>query len=402
MEKPSTSNDPIVADADLNANPPETGRKNQGWSQFWDNLVRIGLGEETLRIATGVAAVAMILVVVWLMNTFYLKGQITNDNQVSATALAEMAATPTAAPDMPAYSAASPGVAAGVGRLALIHTILPTKPRVEILEYEVLAGDTIFGIAEKFALNPETILFGNYDVLADDPHSLTPGQKLSILPANGTVYKWNDGDSLNKVAEFFKVIPQVIVDWPGNRLSPETIGDYAFPNIAGGTQLFIPGGTREFINWSAPRITRTDPAVAKLLGPGYCGEIYTGLTGDEIFTWPTTNHFLSGYDYSPATNHFGLDFDGDLGSPIFATDSGVVVYSGWNNFGYGNVIVVDHGNGWQSLYAHLEQIYVGCGESVYRGGLIGMMGSTGKSTGPHLHFELRTDHAYVNPWDYLH
>lgn len=401
MENPSTSNDLNAADADQNKIPEITGQRNGGWTRFWENLVRVGLGEHVLRIGTGIASIALILLVVWVMSTFYLKGKISNENAAAAVEQAEPTVTSEPVPDMPSYSASGGATTSGVPRLALIHTILPTKPRYDIIDYEVQSGDTIFGIAEKFALNPETILFGNYDVLADNPHSLTPGQKLHILPGNGTVYKWNEGDGLNKVAEFFKVLPEVIVNWPGNRLNPETIGDYAFPSIPGGTVLFIPGGTREFISWSAPRISRTDPAVAKLLGPGFCGEVYSGLVGDQIFTWPTTNHFLSGYDYSPATNHFGLDFDGDLGSPINAVDNGVIVYSGWNNYGYGNVIVIDHGNGWQSLYAHLEVIYVGCGDSVYRSTLIGMMGSTGNSTGPHLHFELRTDHAYVNPWDYL-
>jgi len=78
------------------------------------------------------------------------------------------------------------------------------------------------------------------------------------------------------------------------------------------------------------------------------------------------------------------------------------VYSGWNNYGYGNLIVVDHGNGWQSVYAHLNQTRKGCGDYVFQGDVIGDLGTTGNSSGPHLHFELRTtDGQKVNPWNFL-
>jgi murein DD-endopeptidase MepM/ murein hydrolase activator NlpD len=92
-----------------------------------------------------------------------------------------------------------------------------------------------------------------------------------------------------------------------------------------------------------------------------------------------------------------------MGIPIYAADSGVVVYSGWNNNGYGYLIVIDHGNGWQTRYAHLSQRNVECGAYVYQGDVIGLMGSTGNSTGPHLHFELlNLTYGKVNPLDFLH
>jgi murein DD-endopeptidase MepM/ murein hydrolase activator NlpD len=79
----------------------------------------------------------------------------------------------------------------------------------------------------------------------------------------------------------------------------------------------------------------------------------------------------------------------------------VIVYAGWNDWGYGNVIVIDHGNGWQTLYAHLSQIRVGCGQSVNKGDLIGNVGSTGNSSGPHLHFEMMLSGTHQNPHLYL-
>jgi murein DD-endopeptidase MepM/ murein hydrolase activator NlpD len=283
-----------------------------------------------------------------------------------------------------------------------LHTTLPNRARFEITQYEVQKGDSIFGIAEKFGLKPQTLLWGNFDTLADDPHRLQPGQMLNILPVNGVLYEWHAGDGLNGVANFFGVTPEVILDWPGNNLARETVGDLSAPNIAVGTKLLIPGGERPFISWSAPLISRKDPAKAKIFGAGFCGTVVDGYVGAGTFVWPSSETYLSGYDYTPGTNHWGIDIAGAMGNPIYATDSGVVVYAGWNDWGYGNVIVIDHGNGWQSLYSHLSELYVGCGASVSQGATIAGMGSTGRSSGPHLHFELmNASGVRVNPWDFL-
>jgi murein DD-endopeptidase MepM/ murein hydrolase activator NlpD len=290
----------------------------------------------------------------------------------------------------------------GIARMALIHTILPTRPRFNITQYEVQKGDTIIGIAEKFSLQPQTILWGNFYALADDPHRLQVGQKLNVLPMDGVLHEWRAGEGLNGIAKAYNVDPDVILNWPSNELRRETVGDFANPNIPVGSLLFVPGGTRPFISWSAPLISRSDPANARIFGSGYCGAVYDGYIGSSTFIWPTSEHWLSGYEYSPGTNHWGIDIAGDLGNPIFAADSGVVVYSGWNDWGYGNVLVIDHGNGWQSLYAHLDQIYVTCGASVSQGVQMASMGSTGRSSGPHLHFELMDAGGNrVNPWNFL-
>src|SRR5690606_11926742 len=110
------------------------------------------------------------------------------------------------------------------------------------------------------------------------------------------------------------------------------------------------------------------------------------------------------YHYSPATNHRAVDIGGAMGNALYAADSGVVVYSGWNNYGYGNVVVIDHGNGWQTLYAHIMDggLLVGCGQSVSQGETIAYMGSTGNSSGPHLHFEMmHGSYGKVNPLDFV-
>jgi murein DD-endopeptidase MepM/ murein hydrolase activator NlpD len=129
--------------------------------------------------------------------------------------------------------------------------------------------------------------------------------------------------------------------------------------------------------------------------------MYEGAVGMGSFVWPTTNHWLSGFNYSPDTNHPAIDIAGQLGNPVFAADNGVIVYAGWNNWGYGNVVVIDHGNGWQTLYAHLSYYGVGCGLSVNQGDVIGSIGSTGNSSGPHLHFEMMYQGSKVNPFDFL-
>jgi murein DD-endopeptidase MepM/ murein hydrolase activator NlpD len=341
------------------------------------------------------------------MRQFYLHAQVSKaPRQASLSGQAALAAalpspTPTdLPPELPPYQA-QPIFTSGIPRLALLHTNLPARPRTDVITYTVEKGDTVFGIAKKFDLKPETILWGNQFVLGDNPEKLTPGQELNILPINGTYHKWSAGDGLNGVAKFFEVTPEDIINWPGNHLDPNTIGDYAHPNIEPGTWLVIPGGRREFVNWSAPAIPRDNPSVAKVLGPGACGSVVDGAIGAGVFTWPSNNHFLSGYDYSPETNHSGIDIDGNLGDAVYSADNGVVVYAGWNNWGYGNVVVINHGNGWQTLYAHLSAYNVACGTSVYQGTVIGAIGNTGNSSGPHLHYEMMYNGAKVNPWDYL-
>jgi murein DD-endopeptidase MepM/ murein hydrolase activator NlpD len=289
----------------------------------------------------------------------------------------------------------------GIPRKARLHTDVPSRPRIDVQQYTVQQGDTLFGIADKFGLQPETILWGNQFTLGDNPHNLRPGQELNILPIDGAYHRWSTGDGLNGVSKFFGVEPEDILDFTGNHLDLINIGDWSNPNIESGTWLVIPGGGREFVSWSAPEIPRDNPAVAKVLGSGACETIADGAIGAGSFIWPADSHFLSGFDYKPNANHLGIDVDGEEGDPVYAADNGVVVYAGWNEWGYGNVIVVNHGNGWQTLFAHLSAIYVSCGQSVWQTNVIGAIGNTGNSSGSHLHFEMMYNGAKVNPWDYL-
>lgn len=370
------------------------------WNKLLDKLVRLGLGEVSLRVGTAVLSFIMILVVVWIMGKFYLPGK----SSPNTSTQSEVVVIEQALPEIVQNDISTPETMTGAGgvfKLTTLHTNIPSRPRYSVTKYVVEQGDTIFGIAEKFNLNPETILWGNYYTLADNPHNLKPGQELNILPTNGVYYEWHAGDGLNGVAEYYDVTPEEIINYPANNLTLEGVGDFATPNIETGTWLIIPGGVREFVTWSAPRITRENPAVAKVLGAGACEPITEGPIGTSTYVWPSTERFLSGFDYSPETNHYGIDIGGNTGNAIFASDSGVVVYAGWNDWGYGEMVVIDHGNGWQSLYAHLSALNVGCGSYVYQGDVIGAMGSTGNSSGPHLHFEIRSDTYRVNPWNFL-
>ncbi len=362
-------------------------------------LSGLGLGEYIIRYGTSVLSLLLVVAVIWLMQTFYRQADTSSPSGLPASANAENPLIVTAG-GIP-YDLAEASI--GISRQALLHTNIPSRPRLEVTTYTVETGDTVFGIAEKFGLKPYTILWGNYDTLKDDPHNLRPGQVLNILPTDGTYYEWHSGDGLNGVAEYFGVDPQVIINFPGNNLDANTIGDYSSPNIEPGTWLVIPGGMREFISWSAPvGITRDNPAIASVLGPGACGAVSGGAVGYGTFIWPTDRHYLSGNNYSPESNHRGIDLSGYDGAPIYASDAGVVVYAGWNDWGYGYVIVLDHGRDWQTLYAHLSAINVDCGQSVGQGDVIAAMGSTGNSTGPHLHFELmNTVYGKVNPFNFL-
>ncbi len=288
----------------------------------------------------------------------------------------------------------------GIRRSLVLETDLPQLQRTEPITYVVRKGDTLSSIAERFGLKVETIFWSNVEVLDRDPHNLRPGMELTIPPQDGVLYEWQEGDTLQKVAEKFEVEPEAIVDYPSNNLDPTLlVNEEASKDIEPGTLLFIPGAKTEDIDWTLPRFIRERLAFSRLKGPGECGPIGYGPIGSYTFIWPTTVYRVS-QGFSSA--HPAIDIPGAVGLPIFAADHGVVVYAGWHNGGYGYVIVVDHGNGWQSLYAHLSSIIAGCGTEVYQGQIIGSMGSTGRSTGPHLHFELMHQvYGKVNPLQFL-
>lgn len=282
------------------------------------------------------------------------------------------------------------------------YTAIPSRERRGVITYTVQAGDTLFGIAAQFGLRPESILWANYDSLEDNPHLLKPDMDLAIPPVDGIVYTVAEGDTVESIAEAYKVTPDAVyVDgYEWNLLRP---GEQPFV----GASLIIPGGSREFKAWTisaaenAPKTNSYDSsgAVVARGNIGACGDVAGGLAGTGFFIWPAPKHWVSGNNYTGW--HPAIDIAAKLGDPIYASDNGVVIYAGWNNWGYGNLVVIDHGNGWQTWYAHNSEIYVSCGQNVYQGAVIAAAGSTGRSTGPHLHFETRFQGTLPNPFNVL-
>ena len=339
-------------------------------------------------------AICLVLVAVFLgirvLNTQAAPAEETAQPALALPALAEAETNDdTGSANMPIINLSS--VTDSITRRSTMHTNIPTRPRQETISYVVTTGDSIFSIAQSFNIEPETVLWSNYEQLNDNPDMLSPGMELNVPPVDGVYYQWKEGDTFEAVAAQLKAEADDILNWPGNHF------DLTNPQIEAGTWILIPGGEREFQQWLVPTIARSNSGVsASLLGPGACTGNYDGAYGSGAFAWPTGQHVLSGNDYW--SGHLGIDIAGVTGDGIYAADAGVIVFAGWAYGGYGNMIMIDHGNGYQTLYAHLSAVSARCGQSVYTGTYIGALGSTGNSTGPHLHFEVRYLGGFISPW----
>ncbi len=254
----------------------------------------------------------------------------------------------------------------------------PAPSAAEVQTYIVQPGDTVLGIAGKFGLRPETIQWSN-PAIEVNPDLIRPGDSLVILPVNGAIHTVASGDTLGSIASRYKVTVEDIVGYSGNGLA-----DASAP-LSIGTKLIIPEGTKPFVGQQGVAYAGGPvPASAKI--------------GSGSFVWPATGsinqRFWSG--------HAGIDIGAWTGSPVRAADGGYVAVArgGWNA-GYGNHVIIDHGNGFVTVYAHLNSIFVKQGESVVRGQQVGSVGNTGNSTGPHLHFEIRYQGVPRNPLNYL-
>ncbi len=284
----------------------------------------------------------------------------------------------------PSRPISSPGLSTSLNnqgeivvRAAVPHTIIPERPRDEIARYVVQSGDTIFGIAAQFGLAPETIMWANGRFVEDNPDLLRVGQELVILPVNGVYHQVGGKDTVAGIAAAYKVEPDAIINYPLNNLNPDN------PQISIGQWLIVPGGTK-------PYVPRTVVA--------YSGPIPDNAnTGTGIFGWPVAGQITQGY----WDRHRALDIGSWQGAPVLAADSGYVVAAGWDDAGYGRTVVIDHGNGFRTLYAHMQVYYVEVGDSVAKGQQIGEVGSTGNSSGPHLHLEILQNGVQRNPFGFL-
>ena len=272
-----------------------------------------------------------------------------------------------------------------------LKTNIPERPRYDSVIYRVTRGDAMLSIADEYKITSETILYVNKQ-LEDNPHNLKPGMELTIPPVDGLYYEWQDGDTFETVAEKFDTTPEEIINFPGNRV------DLTDPKIEPGTLAMIPGGSRELRNWAADLQTAGRSNNGSTGTSDFGGNACGGGPVSSGFGWPADDHSLSGNPYGPG--HLGIDISAPEGSNVYAAGSGVVTMAqGGYNYGYGNVIQIDHGNGYVTVYAHLSQINIGVCTPVGQGTLIGYSGNTGNSFGAHLHFEIRIGGTNVNPYD---
>lgn len=258
-------------------------------------------------------------------------------------------------------------------------TLISDKIRGEIIKYQIQPGDTVSTIAKKFGISEDTIRWQN-DLKSKD--SIKVGQTLEILPVTGILHKVQKGDTVNSIAKRYDTSAQGLVDFPYNTF----VNDETF-DLAIGQTIVVPDGVKpsEVLWQPTARVRQITPNAGTVVASGQ-------------FVWPTGGTVTQRFVWY----HKGIDIANNAGPAVLAADAGTVIVAGWqDNNGYGNRVIIDHGNGYRTLYGHLAQAYVNSGQTVKRGDAIGKMGSTGRSTGIHLHFEVISSGTYLNPLSVL-
>ncbi len=262
-----------------------------------------------------------------------------------------------------------------------ISTIISVKPRDRVIMYKVRPGDTLSSIAKRFDISADTIRWANNM----EGMKLKVGIKLKIPPVTGVVHKVKAGESIYSIAKKYHTSAQNIINFPFNEFAnPETF------TLRPGQILYVPNGV------IIPKKRVSSPPSSYLKGPLFA-KVIAGVRGTSHFIWPTTGvitQYATWY-------HMAIDIANPSAPPILASDTGTVIYAGCIRWGYGCHVVIDHNNGYKTLYAHLSKIYVNVGQKVNQGEKIGRMGSTGRSTGTHLHFEIRLNDKRLNPLKFL-
>lgn len=270
------------------------------------------------------------------------------------------------------------GVAAYNEDSVSAQTQISDKPQAEIREYLIQVGDTVGRIAAKFGVSEDTVYWEN-DITPKT--LLKPGDKIRVLPVTGVKATVSRGETVQSIAKKYDTSAQAIVDWPYNTF----VNDETF-ELAVGQTLIVPDGVKPDEVQVSPR-----PSIARLTPDAGT------VTASGSWVWPATGKITQGF----AWYHKGLDIANKEGPVVVAADSGRVVAVNSGRFGYGNHVIIDHGNGFQTLYAHLASFRVEQGQNIVKGAAIGVMGSTGRSTGTHLHFEIRQNGVALPPLGFL-
>lgn len=281
---------------------------------------------------------------------------------------------------------------------SITNTVISGLPRDKITTYTVSEGETYWTIAYKFELDIDSLLWAN-DIKNID--NMEIGKELVILPSTGLLHIAKEGDTIESLATKYKATADII-----KQKNPQLASGV----VVAGDKVFIPGAKKDIPKPVTPVTTPTGVSAPSQQVPKYGSgsQTYTGpaLVGSGSFAWPvnSSGRFISQYFgwVTKYYKHTGVDLDWRNGLDIIAADRGTVVAVsyGWGG-GYGNHIIVDHGNGYQTLYAHLSSIKVTPGQSVDRGQSIGVMGTTGISTGVHLHFEVRQGGVAIDPLGFI-
>ncbi|MFQ5399868.1 MAG: peptidoglycan DD-metalloendopeptidase family protein [Anaerolineae bacterium] len=265
------------------------------------------------------------------------------------------------------------------------HTFHGRLPEHRFDTYVVKRGDTPNSIAEKFGIKPETLLGGNPRI-SQESSLLQTGIELVILPIDGVLHDVQPGDTIEHLVDLYSVPLEDIAAYEPNNLE--------FPyRLYPGTQIMVPGAVRELFVWTPPDLTSVSGK-----GSTIGGSVAPVIVGTGTFIFPIRSRVFTQYYWY---GHPGIDVAVPEGSAIYAADTGTVTYASWNTYGYGNLVVINHGNGYETFYAHLSGFNVVPGQIVYQGSLIAASGDTGNSSGPHIHFEIRYNNNRENPCWYL-
>jgi LysM repeat protein len=263
------------------------------------------------------------------------------------------------------------------------QTFQGKRPHHEFEKYLVERGDTPSGIALQFGIKTETLLGGN-PFLSQESSLMQPGMELTILPLDGVLHDVQPGDTLESISGQYGIPVEDIIAYEPNNLE--------FPfRLYPETQILVPGAVAEVFIW-------TPPSLNSVRSSGTGSGIAPAVVGTGTFIYPVSSrNFTQKYWYG----HPGIDIALAEGSGVFASDTGTVTFAGWNIYGYGNLVVVNHGNGYETFYGHLSSINVFPGQVVNQGNVIGAVGNTGNSSGPHIHFEIRTSGNQDDPCWYI-